>query len=247
MLDISVIITFHSEGVLAIPTLRALDACLRHARDQFISCETICVLDRANAPTEQIVSAWASRVPSCTVLRVNNGDLGLSRNSGVREASGSFIAILDGDDYLSSNWLSSCYLHFTRHDMARNVVLHPEYVVNFGTQRSFFRQVSMAEQRDTWGLFWDNWWCSWSFGPREIYAQLPYARNEITSSGFGFEDWHWNCEVLSNGFLHDIVPETVGFYRRKTYGLLQISKLNQVLPRFTTLFTRSSVNGAAST
>ena len=240
-MDISVVITFHNEGLLAYPTLRSLQECLHRALQSSLMSETIVVLDNPSDETEKIVRLFTPALPSCSLIHVSHGDLGLSRNAGVDISSGTFVALYDGDDYFSPNWLSSAFLYSQVHDPSRATIYHPEYVVNFGLQNSYARQVSRIDNRNKLGLFWDNWWCAWSFAPRSVYEQIRYSANDLDRSGFGFEDWHWNCETIAAGFAHDIVPHTVGYYRRKRHGLLQSTLGKQALPRYTRMFSRSSI------
>ena len=240
-MDISVIITFHNEGLLAHPTLRALQMCLQHAFASGLKCETVLVLDRPSDETVKAVRVFVPDLPSCSEVHASHGDLGLSRNAGVDASTGSFVAICDGDDYFSPNWLASAFSYSQVHDPTCATIYHPEYVVNFGLQNSYARQVSRTDNRNKLGLFWDNWWCAWSFAPRSIYEQIRYSTNELDRSGFGFEDWHWNCETIAAGFAHDIVPRTVGYYRRKRQGLLRSTLGTRALPRYTQMFSRSSI------
>ena len=68
----------------------------------------------------------------------------------------------------------------------------------------------------------DNCWQALSFGERQIFQDHPYAPNDH-NSGYGHEDWHWNCCTLANGISHRPVPGTVHAVRRRSNSQSQIA------------------------
>ena len=44
--------------------------------------------------------------------------------------------------------------------------------------------------------------------------QIPYAPRDI-GQGFAFEDWQWNCETMTSGYVHRIAGDTIIFKRRR--------------------------------
>jgi len=243
-MDLSVIITLHNEGILAHATMKSIEQCLNRARNEGFECEVILVLDCASSETWRVAQNCTGTLRGLrvTFLDAQNKDLGLSRNAGVQASSGEYIAICDGDDYYSQNWFASA---LTTQRMApaaeyNRLILHPEYVVSFGAHFSYARQVSRTENRNPLGLFADNWWCAWTIAHRSVFLDVQYTRNDLVTNGFGFEDWHWNCETIAQGFIHDIVPQTAAYYRRKSTGLHSESVTQNVLPRPSRLFARNS-------
>lgn len=238
---LSVVITFHNENTLAYLTLKSVMAGIRCAEASNVTCELVTVLDRATPETVRIINEFAYEATPRKVVTVDHGDLGLSRNSGISAASGTFVAICDGDDYYSQNWFleGTRFLQNISPRLRSITVLHPEYCVSFGAQYCFNRQVGHDESRPMVGLFSDNWWTSWTLGHRSIYVAVPYLQNQISLHGVGYEDWSWNCNTIFSGMIHDIVPRTCGYYRRKSSGLLALSSATHTLPHFTRLFTRS--------
>ena len=132
VVDISLIATFHSESYIAGWTLDNLSDLRREADGAGISHELICVLDRADDETASIVEGHVGLRDHDQVVRVDHGDLGLSRNDGVARAHGEFVATFDGDDYYSRHWLTAAHRVLASGQRARVVL--PAFLVSFGAQ-----------------------------------------------------------------------------------------------------------------
>ena len=96
-------------------------------------------------------------------------------------------------------------------------------VINFGAHAAYCWQVDQTERYfDKNALLYTNMWTSWNVAYRHVYEQCPYVKTRVFDTGFGHEDWHWNCETISRGYIHRLVPRTIGFYRRKKRSLVTI-------------------------
>ncbi len=218
--DVSLLITFHREGALAHSTLNSVERCRLQAEAAGLACEYVFVFDNADQETLDVVGAHRASEQRVTTLSVSNRDLGLSRNDGVAGAEGAFVAILDGDDYYSGNWIEKA-THYAR-EYGAQTVLHPEFVVTFGAHAAYCWQVEQRGQYfDAAGLLMNNFWTSWTFAARQLYVDNPYHRTDVAQTGFGYEDWHWNCDTVARGIEHRLAWGTVGFYRRKQASLVQ--------------------------
>ncbi len=214
VVDVSLLITFHGEGVLAHSTLNSIERCRKYAETAGITTEYVWVLDAVNDETREVLMAHPAASGNVRIVEVTHRDAGPSRNSGIEVARGTAVAILDGDDYFSTNWIEHAWFYLREY--GDQAVLHPEFVVNFGTQTAYCWQVDQAGQyfeRD--GLLVNNYWTSWTFAKRSVYLSCPYSATRPLQTGFGYEDWHWNCEVIAAGFEHRLALGSVGFYRRK--------------------------------
>lgn len=212
--DVSLLITFHNEGVLAHSTLNSIERCRKYAEANGITTEYIWVLDAVSEETRRVLMAHPAALGNVRMIEVQHRDAGPSRNSGVEVARGSAVAILDGDDYFSTNWIERA--SFYKNKFGDRAIIHPEYIVNFGEETIYGRQVDQADryfEKD--GLLVFNYWTAWTFADRSVYRKHPYSATRPHESGFGYEDWHWNCEVIADGFEHRLALGTVGFYRKK--------------------------------
>ncbi|MCS7814639.1 hypothetical protein N0387_21605, partial [Pseudomonas aeruginosa] len=82
--------------------------------------------------------------------------------------------------------------------------------------------------------------CSWNGWPddrgirtvaeKAVFQELPYLETRVGKSGFGYEDWHWNLEVIASGRKHTLASGTCLFYRRKEASMLAaMGALNAVV------------------
>jgi glycosyltransferase involved in cell wall biosynthesis len=217
--DISIIVTFHREKQIANWMLENMKRLRAHADKSGLSHELICILDMADDETHSIVANHRTLRPQDNLIRVANGDLGTSRNDGVASARGPFVATFDGDDYHSANWLTQAHAALSTDGGKR--VVHPEFVVSFGASHHVMK--ALDQDRDfiaPQGLLTTNPWCSSVFTTRELMSACPYQSTRTKDTGFGFEDWHWNLEMLARGVKFVTAQKTALYYRRKPESLL---------------------------
>lgn len=212
--DVSIALACCREGQLVQATLLSIERARAHCLDRGISSELIVTLDRADGETARIVREFPGLRDTDQVLEVDFGDLGMSRNAAVAQARGAYVAICDGDDLYAGNWFARC-IEFDRH-LAENIVLHPELVVLFDqcNVHSWQRDQSHPDF-DMDCMLVINPWNSCCFARREIFDSHPYVTARPGETGFGYEDWHWNCETVAAGLVHRVVPGTVHLVRRK--------------------------------
>lgn len=220
--DVSVIVTAHREGRLAHRSMRSLERSISHARKSGLLVETIIVLDRPDQITTEYFCRYTA--DDIQVTKVDFGDLGLARNHGVELSMGRNIAILDADDLFCLNWLISACRYLDKYP--GQVIVHPEYHLVFESELMLWQLIpSDASDFSFLGLLEYNFWSSVCMARREVFFQFPYTPTTV-SDGFGFEDWHFNCETLAAGIGHHIVRETVHFLRRKRTGSLTVESNN---------------------
>jgi hypothetical protein len=237
--DASIVMTCHREGVLAHLSWLALRRCREFAEKSGYSIQFILSLDRADDETTRVVKSLPGLASSDSVVEVDYGDLGLSRNHAIGLADGEYVGICDGDDYLSANWIVRS-LESAR-GAADRTIWHPELIVLFEGWHALSRQVAQDDPAfDRNAMLVMNPWNSCSFAHRTTYLGIPYLASRPGETGFGFEDWHWNCETLAQGFRHCIASETMHFVRRKDSGSLNLAHArNNALIHATKLFDRA--------
>lgn len=220
IIDITLLITFHREGVLAHSTLNSIERCRQYAQAAGLHTEYVWVLDDCDAHTKQIILDHpAIKLSQVKIVEVQHQDLGASRNSGIAVAEGTAVAIFDGDDYFSTQWIERAW-HYL-HEFGLKSILHPEMVISFGSHSAYCWQVDQTERYfDKNALLYTNMWTSWNFAHRSVYEHCPYVMTRAFDTGFGHEDWQWNCETIALGYVHRLVPRTIGFYRRKRRSLV---------------------------
>ncbi|MFF8956456.1 glycosyltransferase family 2 protein [Streptomyces sp. NPDC014894] len=102
MVKLSVIVPFFNVRTYAPDTLRSLRA---NSRDD---CEFLLVDDCSTDGTSEILQSAVREIPGARLIRhETNGGLATARNTGLDAAAGTYLAFLDGDDWLAPG-------HFTR-------------------------------------------------------------------------------------------------------------------------------------
>lgn len=232
--NLTAIVNAHREGLLAQATLLSLTQAVSHAEREGLQVETIAVLDCPDAVTTEMFESYARSHNGTSVLKVDHGELGRSRNSGVAAARGEWIAFLDADDLWGANWLSGAY-HMAKSD-PRPVVWHPEVSVYFGNNCHIFVHVDAEDPSfNPRGLAITNYWTALCFARRSLLLDTPYRPTNIRNQ-LGFEDWGWNSEVAAQGVLHKIVPNTGHAIRVKEDSLLKQTNSANCMPYPSELF-----------
>lgn len=211
-IDLSIIITAHSEGLIAHKTMLSLfDATTKLDTDN-ISYEFIISIDNGTADTIAYFDRYQS-TPKFKVLYVSFKDLSTSRNNAAHEANGRYITFLDADDLVSDNWLLEGFKLASKNEMT---IVHPEYSITFGDDNLVWQKRNSANiAHDTLCLIDNNLWDSPCLADKSIFHEYPYHPN---GSGFGYEDKHFNSQTLAAGIHHLVAPETILFVRRKMTG-----------------------------
>ena len=235
-IDITCIINCHRESYLINSTLKCVDRALTHAQSCGLTLEVIIARDNSDDDTIDIVERYASGKSYWQILELCNGDLASSRNDALNLAKGKYTAFIDGDDLWCETWLLDCFMYAENRE--DRIILHPEYNVYFGGFQHIFKHVDMESERfERDYLYYSNYWTSLSFSNTSLYKEFPYRRNTITD-GFGYEDWTWNYETMTEGYLHKIVPGTAHYIRRgkAETSLLDKTQEFKAIPRIFELY-----------
>lgn len=232
--DVSVVINAHREGLIAAPTLKSLHRAKLYAQAEGYAVETIICLDKCDDLTRQVVQAGADA--DATILEVEFGDLGLSRNYAVDNAKGRYISFLDADDLFGQNWLALAVKAADRE--SRATIWHPDVNLYFGLEPHIFRHIDMDDEAfDPMSLIAGNPWTALCFGERRVFEAFPYPATDL-SLGVGYEDWGWNRRVIARGYVHKTVKGTAHAIRQKAISLVRQTTAAGVLPAGTDLFRK---------
>lgn len=219
---VSAIITFHRERGLVTPTLHAVERMRRYAEARGLRVEWAMTLDGGDEATAAAITAHPALRRDDVLYRVDYQDLSSCRNHAVARSHGDCVAILDGDDLFSENWLFAATECIAAH--GPRTIAHPRWMIAFGAWNAYWEQLDQTDQRflpETLVSF--NHWNACSVARREVFVDCPYVVARVGVEGFGFEDWHWNCETIARGYVHHVVPRTFRLERRKPEGSLNLA------------------------
>ncbi|WP_288121719.1 glycosyltransferase [Microbacterium sp. 69-7] len=232
-ITLSVVVTSHGEGRLLRPTLRSVAAAIERLIAEGESAELVIICDNADAPTRHEATRFAESAPSMFSVRVEHvslGESGAARNFAAHNALGEFIAYVDGDDLVSSNYFADSVALLRESD--HPIVLHPELVMSFGARSLLWRTESTrTHEIDYRDLIRRNLWPASCVTLRSVLVSIPY-RSLAPEAGYGPEDWLWNIDTSAAGVVHDVAPNTVFFYRVRESGGVNNRHAASLLPPF---------------
>lgn len=215
--DVTAVVTFHREGLIAHRSLTSILRSCKHAETQGITTRIVATLDNADSETRRVVTQHPGLRSDDVVADLSFSDVAASRNYAIQIGESRYISIFDGDDQVSANWLEAA-LH-RLDEMVEPSIIHPQMVITFDVATQFREQPDQSiVEFDRKNLLVTNFWNVCSFASKDVFLSHPYE--SAVQAGFGFEDWHWNCETVAAGYKHLTAPRTVYFERRKQYGSL---------------------------
>lgn len=215
--DVSVVFNIHRESPYIRRTVSSLNEAAAHAAAASIRCELIVVFDRSDALTMDVTrGAQADAFASIRYIEVDHGSLGLARNSGIAVAEGEYVWLADADDLVSYNSLSAM------HAVAKedpDAVVFPEYLIAFG-EACWVARYYDDSVVTTADFVYEHPYISRIFLRRQHLEGMVFHDLRL-SSGFAYEDWHFNCELRARGMRFRVASQTFLFYRQRKGSLLR--------------------------
>lgn len=234
--QITAVMNFHREGILAHPSMNSFNQCVEFVQSQGVSVERIAILDKPDATTLEAVALKSGYFDE--IVEVEYGDLGLSRNHGTSLARGEYLSFFDSDDLWCATWLAESIKFAAQRGDEERFVCHPEYMYWFTpldlenydrdkgiapSRSSYLKMIdSEAPEFDKTAILFTNIYTSNSFARKSLYTSMPFPSVDA-ETGFGVEDWWWNMETLAAGVRHAVVSDTVHLVRHKVNGSLSAS------------------------
>lgn len=226
MANLSLILTFHAEGMVAATSIAAAKRSMAKARKHGLNVEMLATLDSPTPETERVVRSSLQDEHS-RILLVSERDVGISRNLAVAESRGDFVCLCDGDDLLSADFARAAYALARGTD--RGDVFRPELVIHFELKNYLYWQINSTDPAfDPSCMLLVNPWTSACLSHRSTFLNIPYWGPSRSHAGFGFEDWHWNCDVIASGRSHLIVEKTTHYVRMKQHASLNLENIGKV-------------------
>ncbi len=243
-IEVSIIITAHTEGLLAHKTMLSVLRSAELLEKQRIPYEIIIHIDNGDAATID----YYNRYQKDTRFRIFTNSFGepaSSRNFAAKQAVGKYLMLVDGDDLISRNWLLDGYNILKK--STTPLILHPEVDLTFGVDseiRMWRMRNSYDLDKDTLILFGRNRWCAGTYLSRETALKYPYIP---ASHGYGYEDWHFNQETRGAGVIHDVIPGSVLFHRIKKHSTYLSHMAEKTVTAYSSLFETSRMQALAKT
>jgi hypothetical protein len=207
-------------------SFRSMLAAVRLATEARLDVEMLVVLDKPDEATREMLAEVETH--GARLLEVTYGDQAPVRNHAVRESRGRFIALLDGDDLWTENWLVAAHSLCAADS---RTIAHPYADWVFGENHFLWLPPDQTDaQFEPATLRVTNAWDALCLAPREAYLDHPFQARSLPQ-GYAFEDWLWNLETVQAGYVHRVVPETIHFKRSRPASQFRHASANQSMTR----------------
>lgn len=234
--QVSVIITFHTEGIIAHKTLENIFDMVSRLKEDKMSYEIIAHIDNGDAATKNVVRGYSDK---CVIFENNFGDPSLSRNFCINNSKGEYLVIIDGDDITSPDWIRDGIRLLK--DTNEPLILHTEADLTFGlnldTPRLWVMKDSFEDLEDWLIMFGRNRWSSGTILSKKIAKKYQYLPS---SAGFGYEDWTFNMATRGHKVKHLVVPGSTRFVRVKEESVYKDHLSENTLTRFVDVYSFES-------
>lgn len=227
-ITLAIVIISHNEGQIAGRTMRSLIKATEKLETERIDYQFFVNIDKGDRKTVDFFKDVMKDLNG-KIYHTNYGDPGLARNSIIRKTKSEYIAIIDADDMVSSNWLSEGLKKVM--SVKKPILAHPEVEVRFDEEKicSVDERVEYDDNwHETLALIEGNRWCSVVIGRREFFIRNPYSTSR---RGFGYEDYYFNCSAVADGIKQVVVKNTMAFCLQKKGSVSDMThENNMVLP-----------------
>lgn len=215
---VTVNVTAHREGYLLHKSLVAVLASVEHAFQEDGVVSKIRVhLDNADTNTKEVANNFVSEVANKNLeikLYENSfGDLATSRNFLIDLTDTKYTLFWDGDDFFTHNFISEAIAIAEQHK--EPCVVSADSIIKFSNRIDpiIYRPKSTVESPQIKSaIFETNLYISQNLTSTEIFKKCRYLPNQDC---YGFEDWHWNTQVIDEGYEFLVAHGTTFFYRQK--------------------------------
>ncbi len=183
-----------------------IDECLQSVLDQtYQNWECVIVNDGSTDNTADISKKWIEKDIRFFYFEKKNGGVSSARNYGIKKSKGIYILPLDGDDYISDNYIETCV---TELEADTNLKLVYGGAEKFG----------MVDEQ------WDL--PEYSFDRLKqynmIFCTAMYRKSDVEQIGgydenmlYGIEDWEFWMNFLKKGGLVKRNKNCTFYYRIK--------------------------------
>lgn len=209
--DITAIVIARAEGALLYRTLRSIMAAVEEATKHGIKTEVLVVLDSPTRETQEYAPRITARWPEakCQLSPSGSGMM-----SGVTQATGTYIAVIEAADLICHAWLHTAFQK-ARQQQSSNIAVHAELSLEFGPE------LVLREHRATrlmagqlLELAFQRIWTGTFLTSKETLLSIPYLEVDA-DSGFGDAARYWYCNLLAAEGQVVIAPQTCVFVRNQ--------------------------------
>ena len=202
-----------------------IDQCINSILKQtFIDFELILVDDGSSDNCPAICDYYAKNDKRIIVLHVKNGGPSYARNTGldycIQHSKSEYISFVDGDDYVSDNFLEVLYRqigvsdlcmcdYFSFKDDDPDIIIRESNIISLN-QRGFW---NMPSNNQTAVVLWNKLY------KKSLFYNIRFPVGQI------FEDGLTIYKIISLCNNISFVPRTLYFYRRRANSIMAMQDL----------------------
>jgi glycosyltransferase involved in cell wall biosynthesis len=123
---------------------------------------------------------------------------------------------MDGDDLISFNSLAVMFR--LAEAAGPGHLIFQQYLRAFGDRRHSWKYFPL-DVITPLAFLEQHPYTSAAFAHRSVFEAVPYTDSRV-SSGYAYEDWHFNAECVARGFQIVIAEDTIRFYRQRPGSLM---------------------------
>lgn len=206
-----------------------IDECIISLIHQtYSNIEIILVDDGSPDKSGDICDRWAKRDNRIKVIHKKNGGLSDARNAGIKKSTGDFLAFVDGDDWLSINFIEKMVENIIKYkaDMAvcKFARIFPDGNVNLNSRaphkvevlnkKEFF--IKLTEDGEITNHIW-----------RKVYKKDVFKDLEFPV-GKNFEDIYLMPKLVENCNRIVNLPDVGYYYRQNDEGIVKNITLKNI-------------------
>ncbi|UNL46187.1 glycosyltransferase [Lactobacillus amylovorus] len=194
--------------------------------------EIILVDDGSLDKSGKICDKWSQKDRRIKVIHKKNGGLSDARNVGIKKATGNYLAFVDGDDWVSINFIEKMLNSLIKYDadmaickFARifsdgsvNINSHNPHKIELLNRKEFF--VKLTEDTEITNHIW-----------RKIYKKELF-NNTAFPIGKNFEDIYLMPELVKKCQKIINLPDIEYYYRQNDEGIVKNINLKNVTDHF---------------
>ncbi|KXK25836.1 MAG: putative glycosyltransferase EpsJ [candidate division WS6 bacterium OLB20] len=206
-INFSVVIPYYNMGAYVDEAIAAVDAQtldgveLIIVNDGSTEPESLAVLDRIRRERTDI-----------KIIDQQNKKLPGARNTGVKEASGRYVACLDADDSWDPEYLKKAFEVYER-DTQNMIAIVTSWVQFFGERNDIWQ----VPDFDLPQMFIANPLQSSSTFRRSVWQELGGFDETMVH---GYEDWDFWMRAVAKGYEWRSIPETLIRYRSRSDSMV---------------------------
>ncbi|MBY0479743.1 MAG: glycosyltransferase family 2 protein [Chitinophagaceae bacterium] len=194
---ISVVIPCYNSGAYLPETISRL-------RQQTYSHFEIIVVNDGSTDVQTIELLEGLSKQGITVLHKANGRMSSARNFGVQHAKGTVIAALDADDYFDSSFFEKAIAVLSEKTEVAVVTSHIQLFGNY-------REVARPRGGNAFNFLFSSECPACAIVRKDCWDAIGgYDEN----MKMGYEDWEFYIRITQKGWLVEVIPEKLLFYRQ---------------------------------